>query len=85
METHDLLNLNKRCRKLFLHAKQLPIKGYIDIRCNAVEAALERRAIHNLNTHLFLNFFRVNVNITTHFKTKTMTMLVIIPLYDLTD
>jgi len=46
-----LLNLDKKNRKLFLRTQQLLIKELIDNRCNALEAAPERLAIHIINAH----------------------------------
>ena len=57
------LNLDKKYRKIFFRAKQLPIKGLIDNRCNALEAVPERRAQHVLNAHFFHRVLRMNVNI----------------------
>jgi len=49
-----LLNLDKKYCKLFLSAKQLPVKELIDTRCHSLKAFLERRAIHKLNAKFFL-------------------------------
>jgi len=49
MQTRALLNLDMKYCKIFLRAKQLPVKGLIDNRCYALEAVPERRAIHKLN------------------------------------
>jgi len=46
MQTRALLNLDKRYCKIFLRAKQLPVKGLTDNRRHALEAVPERRAIH---------------------------------------
>ena len=54
MQTRALLNLDKKYCKIFLRAKQLPVKGLIDNRCHALEAVPERRAIHKLNAYFFL-------------------------------
>ena len=54
MQTRALLNLDKKYCKIFLRAKQLPVKGMIDNRCHALEAVPERRAIHKLNAIFFL-------------------------------
>ena len=53
-QTRALLNLDKKNCKIFLRAKQLPIKGLIDNRCHALEAVPEHRAIHKLNAYFFL-------------------------------
>ena len=45
MQTPDLLNLDKKYCKIFLSVKQLSIKGLIDNRCHALDAAPECRAI----------------------------------------
>jgi len=57
MQTFALLNLDKKYRKIFLSDTQLPVKGLIDIRCNAFDAVPEHRPIHKLNAHLFLQKF----------------------------
>ena len=49
MQTPALLNLDKKYCKIFLRAKQLPIKGLIDNRCHSLEAVPKRRAIHKWN------------------------------------
>jgi len=54
MQTRALLNLDKKYCKIFLRAKQLPVKGTIDKRCHSLEAVPERRAIHKLNAYFFL-------------------------------
>jgi len=54
MQTRALLKLDKENCKIFLRAKQLPVKGLIDNRFHAYEAVPERRAIHKLNAYLFL-------------------------------
>ena len=54
MQTRALLHLDKKYCKIFLRAKQLPVKGLIDNRCHALEAVPERRTIHKLNAHFFL-------------------------------
>jgi len=54
MQTRVLLNLDKKYCKTIIHAKQLSLKGLIDNRCYALEAVLERRAIHKFNVYFFL-------------------------------
>jgi len=54
MQARALLNLDKKYCKIFLRAKQLPVKGMIDNRCNALDAVPERRAIYKLNAYFFL-------------------------------
>ena len=54
MQTRAFLNLDKKYCKIFLRAKQLPVKGLIDNRCHALEAVPERRAIHKLNAYFGL-------------------------------
>jgi len=54
MQTRALLNLDKKYCKIFLRAQQLPFKGLIDNQCHALETVPERRAIHKLNAHFFL-------------------------------
>jgi len=54
MQTRALLNLDKKYCKIFLRAKQLPVKGMIDNSCHALEAVPVRRAIHKLNAYFFL-------------------------------
>jgi len=49
MQTRVLLNLDKKYCKIFIRAKQLPVKGLVDNRCHSLEAVPERRAIHKLN------------------------------------
>jgi len=63
MQTRALLNLDKKYCKLFLRAKQLPVKGLIDNRCHALKAVPERRAIHKSNAYFSYRKLRVNVNI----------------------
>ena len=58
MQTRALLNLDKKYCKIFLRAKQLPVKGLIDNRCHSLEAVPERRAIHKLNAIFFLQKIR---------------------------
>jgi len=53
MQTRALLNLDKKYCKIFLLAKQLPVKGLIDNRCHALEAVPERHAIHKLKAYFF--------------------------------
>jgi len=54
MQTRALLNLSKKYCKIFLRAKQLPVKGLIGNRCHALEAVPKRRTIHKLNAYFFL-------------------------------
>jgi len=54
MQTRAFLKLDKKYCVILLRAKHLPVKGLIDIRCHALEAAPKRPAIHKLNTSLFL-------------------------------
>ena len=54
MQIRALLNLDKKYCKLFLRAKQLPVKRLIDNRCHALEAVPERRAKHKLTAIVFL-------------------------------
>jgi len=54
MQTRALLNLDKKYCKIFLRAKQLPVKGLIGNRYHALEAVPKRRAIHKLNAYFFL-------------------------------
>jgi len=54
MQTRAFLKLEKKCCIILLRAKHLPVKGFIDNRCHALEAVPERRAIHKLNAYFFL-------------------------------
>jgi len=54
MKTRALLNLDKKYCKIFLRAKQMPVKGLIDNRWHSLEAVSERRAIQKLNAYFFL-------------------------------
>jgi len=54
MQTRAFLKLDKKYGIILLHAKHLPVKELIDNRCHALEAVPERRAIHKLNTYVFL-------------------------------
>jgi len=42
VQTIEQFNLDKKYCKMFLRAKQLPVKGLIDNRCNALEAVQQR-------------------------------------------
>ena len=48
-----LLHYDKKYREIYLRAKQLPIQGMIDNRCNALGAVPERRAILKINAYFF--------------------------------
>jgi len=54
MKTRALLNLDNKYCKIFLRAKQLPVKRLIDNRCHSLEAVTEHRAIQKLNAYFFL-------------------------------
>ena len=49
-----LLHYDKKYREKFPRAKQLLIQGFIDIRCNALGAVPERRAILKINAYFVL-------------------------------